>query len=98
MSSDEDDEKMAELDEDFPNVGSDEEPDLEDKDVYPGDPGIDATDEQYEKWFEDIKKGGSGCRMNLFYAKQLRRHREKKPSIFDEDNSVEAVFLSKKLD
>ena len=68
MSGDEDDEKMAELDEDFPNVGSDEEPDLEDKDVYPGDPGIDATDEQYEKWFEDIKKGGSGSRMNLFYA------------------------------
>ena len=51
MSGDEDDEKMAEfdIDEDFPNVGSDEEPDLEDKDVYPGDRGIDATDEQY-RW------------------------------------------------
>ena len=101
--SEEDDEKQAEfdLDEDIPNVASDQESesDLEDKHPYPGDPGVDGTDEQYEEWFSELRnKGGPGSRMDLFRAKQLRRHRQKKSSIFDEDNSEEIVSLSEKLD
>jgi len=76
---DSDDEKKAEEDS-APEVATDdeleEEPDeLLDKDVLAGDPGVDATAEQYDAWIKTL----SG--LDRFKAKEIKRQRDKQTKV-----------------